>query len=237
MYKRLTTIFLILVLLLSLLMLSSCFNKRKTYETEYFKYHIFEYDEEETIFIVGLTKKGEQLRNIVIPEEIDGKKVTDLSGHSTTPNLKKIIVSYNLFTINTPLGITKGSHFVNGYPDGLKVLYLNCKYVDSAHFGAGGYIATNAKDDYSNHQYMDFYKYANMQYMFNYEDAQNEGVFFIDDLDINEQLEIIPEIPNREGYKFTGWFAEPECINKIELQGYTKKDSEIVYLYAGWINE
>ena len=236
MYKRLTTIFLILVLLFSLLMLSSCFNKRKTYETEYFKYHIVEYDEEEAIFIDGLTKKGEQLSNIVIPEEIDGKKVKDLSGHSITPNLKKIIVSYNIVTINS-MGLFTGGWFVSGHPEGLKVLFINCRYIKSTHFNSFEYIATNAEVDYSKYINMTFVDYANMQYMFNYEGSQNEGVFFIDDLDINEELEIIPENPKREGYVFTGWYAEPECINKIELQGYTKVDDGIVYLFAGWRNE
>ena len=73
-----------------------------------------------------------------------------------------------------------------------------------------------------------------MQYLYNFEDAQNKGVFFVDDLDIGEELEIIPEKPKREGFVFSGWYAEPECTNKVELNGYVKTDDAIVYLYAGW---
>ena len=73
-----------------------------------------------------------------------------------------------------------------------------------------------------------------MQYLFNYEDAPNKGVSFVDDLDIGEELEIIPATPKRDGYTFIGWYSEPECLNRIELNGYVKTDDEIVYLYAGW---
>ena len=112
----------------------------------------------------------------------------------------------------------------------------NCNYVKSAVFPSfTGYIATNAEDSFAQHYpHLQAFPFANMQYLFNYEDAPNKGVSFVDDLDIGEELEIIPATPKRDGYTFIGWYSEPECLNRIELNGYVKTDDEIVYLYAGW---
>ena len=44
-----------------------------------------------------------------------------------------------------------------------------------------------------------------------------------------------PESPTKEGYTFTGWFTENECINKYDFNTLVTKS---VTLYAGWkINE
>ena len=231
MYKKGIIAVLIIVLLLSTIMLSSC-SDDDILETEYFRYKVIGAEDAPKVSILGLTEKGKQLRNIIIPEEIDGKRVVMYKGKATTPNLRKIIISYNIESINT-LGFSSGAIFASGYPNGLKILYINCTYKKCAQIG-DGYIATTVDETYKRLVNYNWYYIANMQYLFNYEDAQNEGVFFIDDLNINEQLEIIPETPKREGYTFTGWYTEPECVNRIELQGYTKIDNEIVYLYAGW---
>ena len=233
--RRITAIILLLVLCTSMVVFASgCTKKESKYkETEYFVYHIYGSGNNEEIEIDGLTEKGKQLKNIVIPEEIDGKKVTSVKGHSTTPNLRKIIVSYNVILINS-WGLTSGSLFVHGYPGWPKVLYVNCEYEKCAVMG-GGYIATNAEESFAKrYPSLQGFSFANMQYLYNYPDSPNKNVFFIDDLNINEELEVIPETPKRVGYTFIGWYAEPECLNKIELNGYVKTDDEIVYLYAGW---
>lgn len=230
--KKLTAIILLLVLCASMIAFApGCCKKDDKYkETEYFVYHV---GDRGGISIDLLTEKGKQLENLVIPEEIEGKKVTSVRGHETTPNLKKIIVSFNVRTINS-WGLSPGSLFVNGYPQGLKIIYVNCEYKKCVVMD-GGYLATYAEESYRKHlNSLWAFKFANMQYLYNFEDAQNKGVFFVDDLDIGEELEIIPEIPKRDGFTFTGWYAEQECINKVELNGYVKTDEEIVYLYAGW---
>ena len=40
-----------------------------------------------------------------------------------------------------------------------------------------------------------------------------------------------PELPEREGYIFRGWFSEPECMNVFDFTQTLKND---VTLYAGW---
>lgn len=42
----------------------------------------------------------------------------------------------------------------------------------------------------------------------------------------------VPEPPTREGYTFTGWYADPNCINLWEMDSYIVNDDLI--LYAGW---
>ena len=45
----------------------------------------------------------------------------------------------------------------------------------------------------------------------------------------------VPEPPTREGYVFTGWFAEENCINVWDMENYIVNDN--LTLYAGWEKE
>ena len=234
--KKITSILLVFVLIvLSTMVLYGCGDDDNNFETEYFRYHIYYGKDYEVVFIDGLTEKGTKLKNIVIPLEIDGIPVTKYTGRATAPNVRKIIVSYNMTRINSFGGIAQGSLFVNGFPPNLKVLYVSCEYRRGMIMEPDFYIATEALESYQeNIPNPTVYTFANMQYMYNYDEAPNKGVFFIDDLDVGETLEVIPETPKREGYTFVGWYAEAECVNGISLDGYVKDDEEIVYLYAGW---
>ena len=141
-------------------------------------------------------------------------------------------------TINS-WGLDYGHLMVNYYPDNypssLKTIYITCQYKKAILMEPHFLIASAALENYQKRiKNPTVYSIANMQYLSNYENAPNKGVFFIDDLDVNEELEIIPAEPKREGYTFAGWYAEPECQNEVELDGYVKADEEIVYLYAGW---
>ena len=234
MQKKKFTIFLISILFLSLIGTTYGCQPKQIYETETFRYQVFESDGEEWVSIEGLTEKGRQQKNIVIPEEIDGKRVAIYQGYDEAPNAKKIIVPYNILTINS-WGLSRARLIITSYSSDIKVLYVNCYYHNSTLMEPDFYIASAALENFqTNIVNSDVYSIANIQYLFNYGDSQNKGVSFIDDLDIGEELEIIPTTPKRDGYVFTGWYEEPECRNKIELNGYVKADEEIIYLYAGW---
>ena len=46
------------------------------------------------------------------------------------------------------------------------------------------------------------------------------------------QLLEIPEPPTREGYRFTGWYTDPSCLEEWDLEnGVVESDFT---LYAGW---
>ena len=42
----------------------------------------------------------------------------------------------------------------------------------------------------------------------------------------------IPEPPTREGYVFTGWYADANCVNVWDMENYIVNDD--LTLYAGW---
>jgi len=42
----------------------------------------------------------------------------------------------------------------------------------------------------------------------------------------------VPEPPTREGYVFTGWYADENCANIWEMDNYIVGDN--MTLYAGW---
>ncbi len=99
--KAITIVLVILLLLLSIGMTVGCIEKDKKLKTDTFRYHVVEVDGEERIAIDGLTEKGRLQKNIVIPEEIDGKKVFSYRGSDEAPNVEKIIILYNIMVINS----------------------------------------------------------------------------------------------------------------------------------------
>ncbi|MGN0769026.1 MAG: hypothetical protein ACI4M8_06685, partial [Christensenellales bacterium] len=142
--NKIFTILLAGTLLFSLIwIMVGCYPKEKIYETETFRYQIFESEGEKFIEIRGLTEKGRQQKNIVIPEEIEGKRVAAYRGHDEAPNVRKIIISYGISNINS-WGFVKGDLFVHNYPAGLKVVYVNCQYKRCTLMGGSFYIASAA---------------------------------------------------------------------------------------------
>ena len=45
----------------------------------------------------------------------------------------------------------------------------------------------------------------------------------------------LPEPPTREGYVFTGWYADENCVNVWDMETYIVNDD--LTLYAGWEKE
>ncbi len=87
---------------------------------------------------------------------------------------------------------------------------------------------------------------GNVTYLYNYEGAPNGGYYWVDDYSLST-IEFIPPEPQRDGYKFDGWYKEMECLNKwdfsvdvtgkkIVLEHNENHDVyEGIYLYAKWI--
>lgn len=46
------------------------------------------------------------------------------------------------------------------------------------------------------------------------------------------ELVDMPEPPTREGYLFTGWYADENCLYPWDMESYIVNDS--ITLYAGW---
>ena len=58
----------------------------------------------------------------------------------------------------------------------------------------------------------------------------------LDNIKGDEKLYMPPD-PTCEGYNFTGWYTEPECINKFNFSiSPVIEENQILILYAGWNN-
>ena len=42
----------------------------------------------------------------------------------------------------------------------------------------------------------------------------------------------VPQPPTREGYEFSGWYADENCMYEWDMESHTVSDS--MTLYAGW---
>ena len=90
-------------------------------------------------------------------------------------------------------------------------------------------------------------KIANTAYMFNYENCPNGGYFFINNFEYGTTIENTPYVPLRNGYTFSGWYKEPECINAWDFEvdilpqaQYGEEGYEVYQetkLYAKWIKK
>ncbi len=86
---------------------------------------------------------------------------------------------------------------------------------------------------------------ANTSFLFNYEGSPNDDYFFINNFEYGEKINEPPYEPTREGYSFSGWYKEPECINPWNFDSDTlpveqyDTDGNTLYqetkLYAKWI--
>ncbi len=96
----------------------------------------------------------------------------------------------------------------------------------------------------ANPVYITFFK-SNTVFCFNYENSPNGGVFFVDNSDYGGVIKNTPYNPIRDGYEFTGWFKEAECVNKWKFDTDTLPTVDIdengnvtefieTKLYAGW---
>lgn len=124
-------------------------------------------------------------------------------------------------------------NFVENYPD--KIIEFNeHQFI----------YVTNKSAGNSSSEYATIFQKANTTYYFNYEESPNEDIFFINDFERGGKIENTPYEPTREGYKFKGWYKEPECVNAWDFEKDTLpapeyyENGELKYvetcLYAKW---
>ena len=248
--KKVKRLFLISVLLYLLIFIVSCdarpyFNR----SSGYFKYKI-DVDTKEVV-LVGLTEKGEEQETLVIPSIIDGKKVSRIgyfkkrlwAGSYWASDFK----SEKLKTIYFPSGFSKSyiNRFYKDIPNIEKIYWgdviFNIELVYAADLK---YISkNNYYEQIKQHEdYFDCTKVniANVTYYIN---DGTDNPYFVDEVS-DSVVNVIPPTPYREGYKFTNWYKEKECINlwdfekdKVPKIKYDSDGNEIyeeIKIYAGW---
>ena len=252
--KKLLAVILVLTTLL-IQLLTGCL--RKEYSNEDFTYYIYgSKKNDRRIEITGLTEAGNQKEVLVVPETIDGIPVTAIrklmiftmpnysaEGYWHSQKLKKLYFYTNK---NLP-----------------KVTLRDCKALEAIYvlkineisnlFGSGGltsavekiFIPSKAYFDLGRRRLIQIFP-ANTTYYLNYLNADNDGVFWIDNIEAGEKIEYQPPMePTRDGYVFGGWYKEPECLNKwnfsIDTMPETPQGAENGFyelkLYAKWIKK
>ena len=234
--KKSTQIIAILLILFFLsFLLLGC--KPKMHEEGYFTYYY--HHSTDDIIISELTELGRQQKVLVIPEEINGTKVTALSKWTFTmwdaglvwesENLEKIFFQTSRLSV--------GGNTFDDCINLKRVILLD--YDPSITIIGGGVRYAVRGDCYiqkSNYDYVedarvnknDYYdiKPANITYYYNY--IANDSVWYwIDDVDYGEKIEYIPEDPSREEYEFGGWYKEAECINKWDFETDTLPEEQL----------
>ena len=209
-------------------------------------------NERETARITGLTKLGQQQRFLIMPEEIDGARVSAI-GQSPLLEIWPSMGTADISSENL-----EKVYFISYYyvPGGS---FRNSPKLEKAmiitHENIRGNVSP-ARSYYSNMEYLGFSAHsqeyngrANVSYFYNYDIEKNYGYYWIDDYDYGSKIEFIPPEPEREGYTFGGWYKEPECINKWDFETDVLPEErteinedgeeEVVYqetkLYAKWL--
>ena len=86
-------------------------------------------------------------------------------------------------------------------------------------------------------------KPANVAFIFNYPDAPNYDYFLIDLIETTGKIQKPPYDPEREGYRFAGWYKDAECtvpwdfytdLVEIKYDDNGERIYEEIRLYAKW---
>ena len=179
-------------------------------------------NERETARITGLTKLGQQQRFLVIPEEIDGVRVSTIgerpplqmwssigAADICSEKLEKVYFPTSVYIVagsfRNSLNFTKAMIIANEAVNGLDEAQITRYYSNKVYLGF-----TAHSQEYNGR--------ANVSYFYNYDIEENYGYYWIDDWNYGSKIEFIPPEPEREGYTFGGWYKEPECINKWDFE-------------------
>lgn len=199
-----------------------------------------------TAKISGLSDSGKKKEVLIVPETIDGFTVTEIGSgpHGYFSGVYPSFSSDKLrrFYLPYPVKIVSLPYYA-------KTFYLPCEYDESSEMGMAycnpyRYELTDfSEKTITGRTYL---LYADLVYFYNYDGAPEDGCYWIDDYD-NERITYPPQDPEREGFRFTGWFKEAECFTPWDFErdilpqkyyptSYYDKNSElrITHLYAGW---
>ncbi len=180
-------------------------------------------------------------------------------GYNYIKNLEEPFVSYRVFGPRnlfvpyvadelTPDEIKSFEQLKQKYGN-IDAFYVSRKLFDE--ITKKGFYFAEFEVAQSQIKYIDYYNgmfkiiLANTTYYFNYEGSPNDDIFFINDFERGGKIENTPYEPLREGYKFAGWYKEPECINAWDFDNDLTPEleydeqGELIFketsLYAKWI--
>lgn len=227
------------------------------YESGYFRYAVkTEKNGAKKAYIIGLTEIGLEQTALVYPEELEnipvygiGYKKPVICGQAEIGNLESERLQKFYFP-HMPKEETEGDMFFkNAYAvywtPSEDYLYNRLTEMIYEISGRTIFGYNYVENDYQVKDYRSRL-IGNVSYLYNYEENPNDGYYWVDSY--NESvITFIPPEPQRDGYKFDGWYKESECINEwdfttditgkeIVLKANKTYDTyEGIYLYAKWI--
>ena len=215
----------------------------KIYEDGYFQYiHLCDNSKrqdqnDKSLVIVGFTESGMQQETLDIPAEINGYQVKRIGlidhGYPGTELSRYVTCSATLRKLFIPSSVAYIKCF-----EGEEVSLMICDEYTEMDYS---FTFSNYKDIYLcskrykelNIQSNNIFS-ANVNFDLNYQAEGLSKLYRIDNVENDEKI-TIPSEPIREGYLFTGWYKEQECINIWDFNESPsiEEGSELV-LYAGW---
>ncbi|MCR5309306.1 MAG: InlB B-repeat-containing protein [Bacilli bacterium] len=226
--------------LLSALSLSGCNGNPEIHKEGFFEYIILKpgrywYDgESESIAIVGFTESGLNQQSIRIPGRINdipveylGYEGTNGAHAKTYIYFPKISGNINLKNIYFYDNIRYFTTILNDTSSKLNVFNCSKKRIVTPVVQTFDYYWYNLENFDSYCEFM----LPNVIYSYN---MDSENYYLLDNV-LNGQIVIEPSEPTYIGYAFTGWFLEPECVNKYNFQNaISLENNERLFLYARW---
>lgn len=193
------------------------------YENEYFRYAVrTNKDGTKEGYLIGFTELGAEQTHMILPQEIDGIPIVGFGyvrhlgyGSEWVGEFKndKLMKLYIPFTAKEN---TWSSYISIGYLENGAIIQWKSAtiWIDNQKVINGFVVYTElAQMGHFQNSVVHFNNYlANISYMYNYEGAEDGGYYWVDSYD-NSTVEFIPPEPTREGYRFGGWYKEPECEN------------------------
>lgn len=200
------------------------------------------------VCITGISKKGQKKEVLIIPKKIRGKEVAGLFKRTITiwDNPAIELESENLKALYAWNGMNTEA-LIGNCPNFKKAFILHVMKEKRNGYNLVGGVKTYIYSEvyFATRESVPPYP-ANVTYCYNFEGAENYGCYWLDNLEDGEKITYIPAAPTREGYKFAGWYHEPECENEWNFETDTVRASdEDAYkdeasfienrLYAKWL--
>ena len=215
--------------------------EKRIFETEYFR--CVENEATNSVVILEFTEKGKKQDMIVIPQEINGKRVVAIGGLSThsmtansyhlnSPNVKKVYITHNLDSAGSPfnLSVPKDEKIVIVFalknPRRETINSLRHRLGDSRFV----YLDKSVEDDLFRTESVDEYRdtlvNANIRFW------SGEEVVWLDYYDSELNLYAEPPKPKSEEGNFVGWYTD-EALTEVWNGEYVIPDGqEELNLYA-----
>ena len=217
----------IVLLFSSLLMLNGCFlygEKEEITVGDLIYLHV-KTNSDEYYSVIGLSDEGKQKSIITVPSEINELSVKKIGflrsktrvGSITSDKLEIIYLEKYMEFAHTD--------FFIDCPKLEKIICLEFEdKFEEFYDYRGQYVKHNLNTEKEQIRRLPIYVYPSKDFV---EDSQdnlyvyaniiyyndNNTVYYIDYSD-SGKIEKLPEEPVREGYKFLGWYKEPDCINE-----------------------